>query len=471
MEINKKTRNQLRLQSFSFFVLVIVIAGLIFQLSREYNTEFDWTAGSRHTVSKATAKVLEKLDSELKITSYATSGELSNVRQSITGIIKRYQKESDKISIEFIDPRLNPQKTTELGISVDGEMILEYKGRTEHLKDLSEKSITNSIYRLLRNTNRQILFLTGHGERNPLGQANHDLSIFVDNLSNKGFKVAPLDLGKTLSVPANTSVLVIASPLVDYLPGEAKIIKDYVEAGGNLLWFIEPDKTEFLKDLAAYLHLTVVKGLIIDLDNGLLGNDPTHVLGQYVQHAITENFSTTQTLFPQVTGISIDAKQKNWSIEPFVQSMPRSWLETGKMEGSVKYNEASDISGPLPFGVAMTRTVGSDSSNGSDNNKSEGSQEDKKDTQHQQRIVIMGDGDFLSNTYLGLVGNLAMGESIFNWLSHDDNFIDIPPTTATGSKIAITEMQMGFLGLIFIVLLPALFVGSGFFIWIRRRKK
>ena len=467
MEINKKTRNQLRLQNFSFFVLVIVIAGLIFQLSREYNTEFDWTANSRHTVSKATAKVLEKLDSELKITSYATSGELSNVRQSITDIIKRYQKESDKINIKFIDPRLNPQQTTELGITIDGEMILEYKGRTEHLKNLSEKSITNSIYRLLRNTNRQILFLTGHGERNPLGKANHDLSLFVDNLNNKGFKVAPLDLGKTLSVPKNTSVLVIASPRVDYLPGEEKIIKDYVKAGGNLLWLIEPDKTEFLKDLAAYLHLTTVKGLIIDLDNGLLGNDPTHVLGQYVQHAITENFSTTQTLFPRVTGISITAEQ-GWTVEPFVQSMPRSWLETGKMEGSVKYNEASDISGPLPFGVAMTRTTGSD---GSKENKSESGQKDKQDTQHQQRIVIMGDGDFLSNTYLGLVGNLAMGESIFNWLSHDDNFIDIPPTTATGSKIAITEMQMGILGLIFIVLVPALFVGSGFFIWFRRRKK
>ena len=467
MELNNKTRNQLRLQSLSFFVLVAVIAGLIFQLSREYNIEFDWTSSSRHTISEASAKVLEKLESELKITSYATSGELSNVRHDINGIIKRYQKESEHIVIEFIDPRLNPQQTTELGITIDGEMIVEYKGRSEHLKDLSEKSITNSIYRLLRNTERQILFITGHGERNPLGQANHDLGLFTNNLSNKGFNIAPLNMGKTLSIPVNTSVLVIASPLVDYLPGETKLIKEYVEAGGNLLWLIEPDKTELLKDLAAYLQIKPVKGLIIDLDNGLLGNDPTHVLGQYFEHAITNSFSTTQTIFPQVAGLDITAKP-DWSIDAFVQSMPRSWLETGKIEGAVKYNEASDVSGPLPFGFAITRMTGEAiEENGEDKEE----QEAKTSTQHQQRIIIMGDGDFLSNTYLGLLGNLAMGESIFNWLAHDDDFIDIPPTNAISSSIAVTEMHMAILGLVFILLLPALLIGSGFFIWLKRRKK
>ena len=56
MEINKKTRNQLRLQGASLFVLVVVIAGLIFQLSREYNIEFDWTTSGRHTITEASAK-------------------------------------------------------------------------------------------------------------------------------------------------------------------------------------------------------------------------------------------------------------------------------------------------------------------------------------------------------------------------------------------------------------------------------
>jgi len=454
MDINKKTRNQLRLQGISFIVLVLVIAGLIFQVSRTYNIEFDWTSSSRHTISEASAKVLEKLESEVKITSYATSGELSNVRHEINNIIKRYQKESDKIILDFVDPRLQPQKTTELGITVDGEMVVEYQGRSEHLKDLSEKSITNLIYRLLRNTDRQILFVTGHGERNPLGQANHDVSIFVDNLSNKGFKVAPLDLAKTLSVPSNTSVLVIASPQVDYLPGETQVIKDYVDGGGNLLWLVEPNKIGFLKDLADYLQIKPIPGLVIDLDIGLLGNDPTLVLGQYFQHPITEKFSSTQTLFPQVTGIDVNP-QEGWSVTPFVQSVPRSWIETGKIEGSIKQDD-NEKAGPIIFAFAMTRVMQTG---------------DNKDTEHEQRVIVVGDGDFLSNSFLGLQGNLAMGESIVNWLSHDDDFIDIPPTGAAGTKIVVTPMNFITLGVIFIMLLPVIFIGSGFFIWFRRRKK
>lgn len=464
MEITKKTRNRLRLQGIGFVILVLIITGLLIQVSREYNTEFDWTASGRHSLNAASIKVVEKIQEPMSITSYATGDELSETRIQIRDIIERYQKQNDKISLKFVDPRLDPQLVRELGIRVDGEMIVTYQGRTEHLQDLTETSITNAIYRLLRSTDRQLLFVTGHGERNPLGQANHDLSIFTDNLSNKGFKVAPLNLGKTLAVPKNTSVLIIASPLVDYLPGETKIIKDYVEAGGNLLWLIEPDKTGLLKDLATYLQIKPVKGLMIDYDNGLLGNDPTHVLGENIAHAITNNFLTTQSLFPQAAGLDI-APKPGWSVDAFVQSMPRSWLETGKIEGAVKYNEASDVSGPLPLGFAITRATGKPGDDGKPGEEGE----DKP--QHQQRIIVLGDGDFLSNTYLGLLGNQAMGESIFNWLSHDDNFIEIPPNVAPDSKVVATEMQMAILGIVFILLLPALLIGSGFFIWLRRRKK
>ena len=467
MEIDKKIRNQLRLQGAGFVILVLVITGLLIQVSREYNKEFDWTASNRHTLNEASIKVVDKLEAPLSITSYATGDELSETRIQIRNIIKRYQKQTDKISLEFVDPRLNPQKVRELGIRVDGEMIVTYQGRSEHLQDLTETSITNAIHRLLRSSDRQLLFLTGHGERNPLGQANHDLSIFVDNLTNKGFKAAPLDLGKTLSIPANTSVLVIASPQVDYLPGETKIIKDYVDAGGNLLWFIEPGKTEFLKELANYLNLKTSNGLIVDLDIGLLGNNPTLVLGQYFKHAITEQFSGTQTLFPQVTSIEV-ANKEGWTIEPFVQSMPRSWLETGKIEGSIKYDEGSDKAGPIVFGYVLTRTL---SGEGEKGKESKAGVEGKQAKEHQQRVIILGDGDFISNTYLGTQGNLAMGESIFNWLAHDDNFIEIPPNITPDSKIVATEMHMAILGLVFIIFLPTLLVGSGFFIWLRRRKK
>lgn len=453
MEINRKIRNQLRLQGAGFVLLVLVVTGLLLQVAAEYNTEFDWTASGRHTLNEASIKVVEKITEPLEITSYATGDELSETRIQIRDMIKRYQKLNGRITLDFVNPRLNPQLIRDLGIRVDGEMIVKYQGRTEHLQDLSETSITNAIHRLLRSTDRQLLFITGHGERNPMGQANHDLSIFVDNLANKGFKAAPLELSKTLSVPTNASVVVIASPEVDYLPGETKVIQDYVAEGGNLLWLLEPGKAHFLKPLANDLNLITSHGIIVDLDIGLLSDDPTLVLGDYFkENPITRNFAGTQTLFPRVTGLEIRDKE-GWSIKPLVKSMPRSWMELGKFEGTIRFDEGSDKAGPIVFGYTLTRDM------------------ERNGKKHQQRIIVMGDGDFLSNTYLGTQGNMAMGEAIFNWLSHDDNFIEIPPSVAPDSKVTASEAQMAILGVIFILLIPGLLVGSGFFIWLKRRKK
>ncbi len=462
MEINKKTRNQLRFQGISFVVLVLVITGLLIQVSRQYNTEFDWTATGRHTLNEASIKVVEKIQAPVKITSYATGDALSEVRDDIRDLIKRYQKLSDKIEIEFIDPRLAPEKIQELGIRFNGEMIIEYQGRSENLQEFTEKGVTNTLQRLLRNNNRQILFVSGHGERNPLGQANHDLGLFGENLSNKGFNIAPLDLSKTLTVPENTSVLVIASPQLDFLAGEVRAVKDYLAAGGNLLWLIEPNKSDILSPLAESLNLSLTKGTIVDLDMSLLGNDPTMVLGQYQEHAITENVQSVQTLFPKVIGLDF-AAQEGWTIEPILQSMPRSWFETGEMKGTINYDPKLDKPGPVVFGYAITRSI--------ENNNTETTENTAPTAEKKQRIIVIGDGDFISNTYLGTQGNMAMGESIFNWLAHDDNFIDIPAAIAPDSKISAEQTHLLIIAVLIMIVLPILLIGSGILIWLKRRKK
>ena len=451
MDINRKTRNKLRVQGFSFIILVAVIASLAFMLSREYNHTFDWTAYGRHSLTQASIKVLEKLDAPVKITSFANSSKKSPARDIVYQLVKRYQDRSDKIHLEFIDPYLEPGKKQEMKITVDGEMIVAYKGRNLHLKDASEQALTNTLEQLLRDTNRHILFVTGHGERQAFGEANHDLGQFADKLSAKGFKLAPLDLGKTITIPFNTSVLVIASPQVDYLPNEENIIIDYVKNGGNLLLLIDPEKRNLLQKLQSSLNMGVMNGTVMDYNMGKWGYSATFVQGNYYEHAITKNFQTVRTLYQSVAGIELKAKD-NWKVEPLIQSIKHSWLETGASSGSVTQDE-TDVPGPITFAFAMTRELKSQN-----NSKS-------------QRLIIIGDGDFLSNTYVGLLGNLAMGESMLNWLAHDDDFIDIPPAVAPDTKIQTNKLHTYFIGMFFILILPLGLIGSGVYIWLRRRKK
>jgi len=454
MEITNKTRRELRIQGWIFTILFLVVMGLLAWLSIRYNKELDWTATGRHTLSEASIKVLEKLQAPVKVTSYASGGELSPVRQQVVDLISRYKKVSDKLKLEFIDPMTNPDKTRELGIRTDGEMVVEYQGRTEHVQTFNEEGVTNSLQRLLRNAERQIVFITGHGERSPEGHANHDMSVFVDNLKNKGFKISTVDLTKSLVLPANIAILVIASPQLEYLQGETDLIKKYIEDGGNLMWLTEPDSKAKLDELAKAINIKILHGVVVDLDIRLLGvNDATIVMGQYKEHAITNDFNLL-TLYPRVVGLDFEKNDK-WQVTAFLESIQRSWLETGDISETVSFSRSEDIEGPIKIGLAMSRELKNDKGKNSKN----------------QRIVVMGDGDFISNAYLGNQGNQNMGENIINWLTHDDNFIDIPARTAPGSKLVVDQTMMIVLGASYLLVIPIILAGSGVFIWLRRRKR
>ncbi len=461
MEINKKSRRTLRIQGWIFTILFIAVIGLIGWLSTRYNHEFDWTATGRHTLTDASATVLEKFDGPINITSYASGTDQGPVRQRVRDVLKRYQKKTDKINLTFVDPMTNPEKTRELGIRVDGEMIIEYQGRTEHVIDFSERTITNTLQRLLRNAERQIIFVTGHGERNPVGQANHDLGILMEDLKNKGFEANVINLAKSLAVPQNTSVLVIASPQLNYLPGEITIIKDFLDKGGNLLWIHDPDSKARLEALATSLGIEFLDGVIVDQEIQYLGvADPTIIMGQYTDHTITSDFKVL-TLFPRSAGLKTKPAS-NWQAETFLQSIQRSWLERGLLQGTIRFDEGVDIQGPVDVGVALSREI-------AEHKDAETAQNNQN--KKTQRVVVIGDGDFISNAYLGNQGNQALGENILNWLTHDDSFIDIPQAKAPDAEMAVTETGMILFGALYFLVIPVMLVGTGVFIWFRRRKR
>jgi len=467
MEITNKTRRQLRIQAWIFIILFLAVMGLLGWISTRYNKELDWTATGRNSLSAASKSVLDKLQSPVEITSYASGGELGPIRTRVRDLVKRYQQNSDKIQLKFVDPMTRPEETRKLGIRTDGEMIVKYQGRNEHLSQFTEENLTNAMQRLLRNAERKIVFITGHGERNPEGHANADLGSFFQAVASKGFKVSSLNLTKSLVIPPDTAVLVIASPQLDYLPGEVTAIKNYLAQGGNLWWMQEPRSQARLKDLSNTLHIKFMDGVIVDLDIRLLGvNDPTIIMGQYLPQTITHDFSVL-TLYPRVTGIDYQEKGKddNWKVTPFLESVKRSWLETGPLEGTISFDAGKDVKGPVKFALAMTRQANGDKQDGKDKNNSA---QDKAKT---QRVVVMGDGDYMSNAYLGNQGNQEMAENILNWLTHDDNFINIPEAKAPGSNLAVDKDTMIALGTVYLLVIPLLLVGGGVFVWLRRRKR
>ena len=241
------------------------------------------------------------------------------------------------------------------------------------------------------------------------------------------------------------------------MPGEVKIIIDYVKKGGNLIWLQEPGTSLFgLQSLADLLGINFFPGTIVDPTAQMMNiNDPSFALiTSYPSHAITRDFQY-MSIFPKAVGIVHDSTNESWLASPFLQTVARSWSETGILKGSIDYNADKDFVGPLTIGLALSR------------------KEDKKENRdnniNNQRIIILGDGDFLSNTYLGNQGNLNIGHNIINWISNDDDFILIPSSNSADKQINISDLSGAIIGLLFLIVIPLALLISGTMIWYKRR--
>ncbi|MGH8632406.1 MAG: GldG family protein, partial [Burkholderiales bacterium] len=343
-----------RVNSLIMGALLIALFVLLAGLSTRYRIEADWTAAGRHSLSEASREVLNRLKGTLEITAYAR--EKPELRDAVRRFVDRYQRASPRVGLHFVNPDAAPDEVRNLGISVDGELVLRYEGRVEHVRTDSEEEFTNALQRLLRQGERWLAFVEGHGERSALGQAKYDLSEWARHLKMRGFRLQPLNLGETRAVPDNTSVLIIAGPRMEFLPGEAELALEYLERGGNLLWLTDPDAATPAA-LAHRLAVRFPKGVVIDFAGKLLGlNDPTVALvtaSLYGPHPATDGFSLT-TLYPGA-GVIQAAEDSGWTVEKLLSTGEHTWFETGELQGEVSLDEGVDLPGPLTIGVSLSR--------------------------------------------------------------------------------------------------------------------
>lgn len=445
-----------RLDGWLFALLLVLAVAAIGYLSTRYAHQADWTANGRTSLSAESRAVLARFDGPVEIVSYANPQ--GNLRQTVAGFLQRYQAVKSDLTLRFVDPQLDPARMRELGITVDGALILHYKDREQRLDELSERSLTNALERLLRGSDRIVAFVAGDGERRADGQANADLGTFITQLEARGMRAVPLNFAQVSAVPEHTDLVVLASPTLALPPGAVQALVAYVQNGGNLLWLSEPSNDDLgLGPLAAALGVRVLPGVLVDGSGAALGlHDPRLIaLGSYPPQAITRGFTLT-TLFPQASALAQRA-QGDWAAKPFLRSGAQSWTEFQPIDNSkpsdIRYDaDAGELKGPLDFGFALSRLSPSP-------DKSE------------QRAVVIGDGDFLSNTFLGNGGNRALGERVFDWLLGDDKLVQLPPRGAPDRLLEISQVGLNALSLGFLVVLPLLLLLSGGLIAWRRRRR
>ena len=85
------------------------------------------------------------------------------------------------------------------------------------------------------------------------------------------------------------------------------------------------------------------------------------------------------------------------------------------------------------------------------------------------RAVVMGDGDFASNSFFPYMANSDLALSMIRWLVGEEANTPVSSRIPVPPMILLTQEQMRAVFLILEVLLPLLVVVAGGIVWWRRR--
>lgn len=451
MRIDRRLRLRVLFQSTLFLALLIALVALLATVSREYRKERDVTRSARNTVSAATVGVLKQLDGPLQVTAYAVAQDASgaDLHKWVRDRLRPYQRLKNDIALDIVDPREQPKRAAAAGLRAPNEIILEYHQRTERLplRDFTEQNFANALMRLMRGANSLVLWVEGHGERRLDGIANHDLGEFGRQLQTRGLKLNSVNLAVAQEVPANAAMLVLASPQTELQPAEVQKLKRYVDAGGNLLWMIDPEPLRGLQPVAETLGLVLTPGIVVDPSLKPRTGPPAFAVStSYAHHPVTSGFSLN-TVYPYARQIgAVDSEE--WRVTPLVEAAARGWVEMSRLDERPAFDKARDFPGPVTVAAAFERSVGD----------------------RQQRVVVVGTGQMLANTFLGNGGNLQLGIAMVNWLVGEDSLVAIEPRPAADVRIELDPVMLYLIVASFLIVLPLAFAATGTLIWWRRRR-
>ena len=326
-----------------------------------------------------------------------------------------------------------------------------------------EAEITAAFKRIVMELPK-VGFLTGHGERDIKKLGDRDYNSFTLDKSfryaliNQGFDIENVTLDK--EVNPEIRILVIAEVRDEMSEVECENLDKYIACGGNLLIMNEPKSAGNIEPLLAKLGVKVVPGTLVrqteNFSPDLILSSPTKEAGEmayWFENMIKED---QVIVTPGVSGLECST-DKGYQVTPLFLTDSLVWNEletTNFVDDAIELNEeAGEVQQRYATGLALTRKLG-----------------DKE-----QKIMIFGDADCISNGELGMFRqdilannfNIVMGS--FFWMSDEEVPVDVRRPDPLDNQVYMDEKGLATWKVIMMWIIPGLLVIFSILIWIRRR--
>ncbi len=460
--------------------LCIVLA--LGYLSNYFSIRIDMTKEGAHSLSKQTIEMLKKLQRPVHIIFFHDP-----MMRETDDLYKLIASYTDKVTIEFLDPMVNPAQARMKGVEFAGTALMESEGRSVKVNGPTEIDIANGILRVSQKEAQLLCFLEGHAESDPFSLEHHDhfegnqghshgletklvvherhgMAKARHSLESMNYRIKSVRLLDMSASLGNCDVFVVAGPQFEIRKNEIQIIKNFLNKGGNALFMLDPFIKSGLEEIIENLGVKLDDTLIIDEASHFWTDISAPAVTNYNRHAVTEGLPLTffmgaRSLSPTQQPVAGNA------IKPLINSSKRSFAETNK--NKVEFELGIDKPGPNTIMAIIVRSPNfispSDLIDMPENEKT------SPKLIKQSRIAIIGDSDFATNSFFHILGNGNLFLNTINYLAAQENLIGIEPKTYDLPRVNLTNRQMKGTFFLSMILIPGLMALIGVTVWWRQR--
>ncbi len=445
-----------------------------------HNRKWDLTYQRISSPSEDVSRLISSLQETFEVILFFPA--VNEVREEVLSYLQELTHLSDHFQIRILDRDLEPIAAKELGVRKNGTMVCRYGDKNESIRlgltidqaraqlNKIDQELSAKFFRLVVEE-KIVYFTTGHGERPydyPPDKDDHRSPVnnMKSILLKQNFEIKPLGLGQGLGseVPDDASLLFVIDPTEDFLPEEIETIDRYLKKGGAAWIILDPEQSSNISGLAGDY------GIIFN--DTTLANDQFHIRAHH-NKADRYNLITNETSsHPSVTSLSRSRGSRMAVILPetgyleksrekkagdrvimTLRSMPGTWPDNNRnMEPDV-FGEERKI---YDLGAAVSMPVidkASDKVAGA-----EPSSEDKKE----MRMLVLADGDALSDKWIRNLGNFYLFDDGLKWLFQEKRFVGAGKSEEDVRIVHTRESDVvWFYGTIFAA--PLLVLGIGIF--------
>ena len=459
------------------FVAVVIMVNVIFSLLADtYSWKVDLTSYDLYSLSESTRQVVNALtpDQKIKLTVMYNEDEYPD---QFKETFKRFVNLSENISIEYVDPDLNPQILTSFGSEYsigEGAVVVQNGDRIRVIsfsdmyeQDSSsynviyqtEECLTSAVLYVTKEEIPLVYFVTGHGEA---GYAS-----FMNLIANNGADVQEVKLSQLSSFDEMARVMVICGPTMDYSEAEIYQLQQFLANDYNyerdLFYFSNPEAPVLpnLEGLLAEWGMAVGHDLVLESDAYTASTYastseevPRYLIPTYTEAEISGVTITTDYLSVVPSSSSVELLPDGNYITETAALMTTSDESYAKSSDAINTYEKTDADEKGPFNIAAIGTRYRYQDN----------------IAIESHVFVAGSVEMLGTTYMTYNGNSGFLFEIYKMMvGETENTLVGTTKTAESTYMTLSTEAIRWGSIIFIVVIPGIFLVIGVAVYIRRR--